>query len=61
MSFDSTGKKLVTCGTDGICKVWNVECNISPTATLLGHEAEISQVGLKFIASLYFNILHLQT
>ncbi|XP_073993370.1 uncharacterized protein [Rhodnius prolixus] len=43
MSFDSTGKKLVTCGTDGICKVWNVECNISPTATLLGHEAEISQ------------------
>uniref|UniRef100_A0A161MCT6 Dynein assembly factor with wdr repeat domains 1 n=1 Tax=Triatoma infestans TaxID=30076 RepID=A0A161MCT6_TRIIF len=43
MAFDNTGKRLVTCGSDGICKVWNVDSNISPTATLLGHEAEISQ------------------
>ncbi|KAK9505837.1 hypothetical protein O3M35_009810 [Rhynocoris fuscipes] len=43
IAFDNVGRRLVSCGSEGICKVWNVNDNISPICTLIGHQGEVSQ------------------
>jgi WD40 repeat protein len=42
MTFSPDSKKLVTAGTDGVIKIWNVESPMKPIATLEGHKKGVN-------------------
>ena len=44
LDYRHDGQRLVSCGGDGVVKIWNLDDGTSPVAVLTGHEGPLSSV-----------------